>query len=165
LKIDITTQSKEGIFSYRVGSVILDSGKILMATNSGSDHYYTVGGRVKLGESAQEAVLREVFEELDFALEIDRLMFIHENFFILGADATPFHEVALFFLMKPHRLLSGAKFNSIKENYGEVSFHWLPIDNLKNVNIFPEFFGYELDNISTEVRHLITKDGATSCLN
>jgi len=87
----------EGRFNYRVGAIILDAGQILMVRNSGSPFYYTVGGRVKFGESAREAVLREVCEETQMRLVIDRLAYIHENFFAPEGENAFYHEVCLFF--------------------------------------------------------------------
>ena len=52
-----------------------------MASNETSDYYYSVGGGVHLNETAEEAVIREVFEETGIHYEVDRLVFIHENFF------------------------------------------------------------------------------------
>lgn len=45
---------------------------------------YSVGGHIQFGETAEEAVAREVFEETGVKLEIDHLGFIHENFFYGG---------------------------------------------------------------------------------
>lgn len=52
-----------------------------MVENDRFDHMYSVGGRIKFGETAEESVVREVFEETGMKMEIDRLGFIHENFF------------------------------------------------------------------------------------
>ena len=52
--------------------------------------YYSVGGRVKFGESLEKAVLREVKEETGIEAEIDRMAFVHENFFT-DDDGTDFH--------------------------------------------------------------------------
>ena len=62
---DIVFDAAESRFNYRVGAIIIDSGKILMVKNVDNfiSFYYTVGGRVRLDESAEEAVLRESFEE------------------------------------------------------------------------------------------------------
>lgn len=45
------------------------------------NYLYSVGGRIKFGETAQEAVVREVPEETGVKMEIDRLGFVHENYF------------------------------------------------------------------------------------
>jgi len=59
-----------------------------------------------LGETAEDAVKREVLEETGIVYEIDHLAVIHENFFdenqgtLKGVDC---HEIAMYFLVKPRR--------------------------------------------------------------
>ena len=159
---DITVRVAEGKFNYRVGAIIIDSGETLMVRNSGSPFYYTVGGRIQFGESAQEAVLREAFEETLIHLEIDRLAYIHENFFVADGDGEVYHEVCLFFLMKQNSLLREMKHKSFQEEYGDVTFHWLPVNSLKDVHLYPEFFKTELLNLANETRYVVTKNGVTT---
>jgi ADP-ribose pyrophosphatase YjhB (NUDIX family) len=158
---DIFIKTLDGAFNYRVGAIIVNSGNILMVKNSGASFFYTVGGRVKFGESAQEAVLRESFEELQIQLEIDRLAYIHENFFVLESDNEFYHEISLFFLMRHNNQLKGIKHNSFEEEYGNVSLHWLPIKDLKDIQLYPEFFRTELPNSSNDIKHFVTKNGST----
>lgn len=157
---DISLKMEGGCFNLRVGAIITDAGKILMVKNSGMPFYYTVGGRVKFGDTAEESVLREAFEETEISFEIDRLAFIHENFFTFEASGEFFHEISLFFLMKPNsqvkNMLSGHT-----EDYGEVGHHWLPIDKLDEEQIYPEFFKTELSTMQNGIRHFITRDGKT----
>ena len=160
-KVDISVHLKEGMFNYRVGAVILDEDKVLLAKNNGSEHYYTVGGRVRFGESAQEAVLREVYEELSVKLEIEKMIYIHENFFTWESNARPCHEIALFFLMKPNPQLRALKLDPVSEEYGDVSFHWLSVDELEKLTVYPDFLKFELRKRKKKVRHLITKSGKT----
>ena len=63
----------EGVINIRVGAIIIKDDKILMVKNNRDDYYYSVGGRIQFGETAEQAVKREVKEELGFEMEIDRL--------------------------------------------------------------------------------------------
>ncbi len=84
---DMSVPCENGIINIRVGAIIMQGGKFLMAGNDRSDYLYSVGGRVKFGETAEEAVKREVFEETGVEMEIDRLGFIHENYFVGDSPA------------------------------------------------------------------------------
>lgn len=81
MKHDLCVKMEDGILNIRVGAIIMKDDKFLMVENDRFDHMYSVGGRIKFGETAEEAVVREVFEETGIKMEIDRLGFIHENYF------------------------------------------------------------------------------------
>ena len=157
MKPDICIDMPGGKFNYRVGAIIQHNGKLLMVKNSGDSFYYTVGGRVKFGESAEDTVLREALEETGLPLEIKRLAFIHENFFTFSPEQEPCHEICMFFLMKPHEKLGEIR-QIFNEEYGEVSIHWLPIDKLENFELYPEFFKTALDNKYEHVQHIVTRN-------
>lgn len=72
---------EENWFRYRAGAIILEENSVLVATNDACDFCYSIGGGVHLDENAEEAVRREVLEETGLPYEIDRLAFVHENFF------------------------------------------------------------------------------------
>ena len=159
---DIMFDIEGGRFNYRVGAIIIDSGEILMTKNSDTPFYYTVGGRVRMGESAEEAVIREAFEETQILLEIDRLAYVHENFFVLESDGNFYHEISLFFLMKPSPALREAELVSFtEEGYGDIELHWLPISSLGGLRAYPDFLKDELPDISKGIKHFVTKGGVT----
>ena len=162
---DITLQADNGYFNYRVGAVILYENNVLMVKNDNYPYYYSVGGRVKFEETSENAVLREAYEETHLHFEIDRLAFIHENFFIGGfKNDQPFHEIALFFLMKPHSSIQNIKCESVGADGAKESLHWLPIETLLNYPVFPAFFKTELKALkSNKTGHFVTKDGHTFC--
>lgn len=77
---DMCVPCGEGLVNIRVGALILKDGKILMVESS-RGYLYSVGGRIKMGETAREAVVREVFEETGVKMPIKRLIAVHENYF------------------------------------------------------------------------------------
>jgi 8-oxo-dGTP pyrophosphatase MutT (NUDIX family) len=116
-------------FRYRAAAIIIEDGCVLLAGNELEDYYYSIGGGVHMGEKAEDAVIREVYEETGVRYEIDRLAVMHENFFnnnsgmLKGLEC---HEICLYFLMKPR----GTKeLNSNSFTFGvKEEMHWIPID-------------------------------------
>jgi ADP-ribose pyrophosphatase YjhB (NUDIX family) len=51
-------------FTYRVGAVVVREGHVLLIRNLSEDYWFTPGGRVELGGTAQAAVAREIAEEI-----------------------------------------------------------------------------------------------------
>ena len=100
---DMTVPCDNGLINIRVGAVIMKDGRFLMVGNERADYLYSVGGRVRFGETAEEAVVREVYEETGIRMEIDRLGFIHENYFYGDAPSNTgklIYEISFSFYMK-----------------------------------------------------------------
>ena len=85
---DLTLKIPEenAFLNIRVGAIIQKENKILMVHNEEFDYFYSVGGRIQFGETAEEAIVREVYEETGIFMEIERLGFISETFFIGDAE-------------------------------------------------------------------------------
>lgn len=144
-------------FRYRAAAIIIENNCILFAKNEIDDYYYSIGGGVHIGEKAEDAVLREVLEETGIHYEVERLVFIHENFFIGSGSLEGFkcHEIAFYFLMKSkgEKKLNSNSYSSlgVKEY-----MHWIPIDKLKDYKAFPTFFTDKIRNINDRVEHIVT---------
>lgn len=155
---DLTIAIDEGILNIRVGAIIMRDKKILMVGNEHSDYLYSVGGRVKFGETAEEAVVREVMEETGVKMDVERLGFVHENFFI-GDAATnigkKIYEISFFFFMDVPDDFEPVC-NSFTEDKQKEHLTWIEIDTDKKY--YPEFFREELGSISQDVKHFVTKD-------
>lgn len=154
---DMSVPCEEGMLNIRVGAIILRDGKFLMVGNNGRPEYlYSVGGRIKFGETAEEAVKREVLEETGYELEIDRLGFVHENYFY-GDAPTNFgkliYEISFFFYMKVPDDFE-PECNSSTEDDSDEFLRWITPD--EPVKYFPEFFRHELKNPTDSVKHFVT---------
>ena len=147
-------------FRYRAAAIIVEDDCALLVTNDNEDYYYSVGGGVHMGESAEEAVLREVFEETGVHYEIDRLAVIHENFFSQGSGSLAgleCHEIAFYYLMKP----TGIKqFHNTSITAGDAveTLKWIPIEDYEKYHAFPSFLGEYLRKNHTGIEHIVTKE-------
>lgn len=153
---DLTLPCDQGLVNIRVGAVILKDGRFLMVGNEREDCLYSVGGRVKFGETAQEAVIREVFEETGIKMEIDRLGFIHENYFWGNTPEKGnrlIYEISFFFYMKvpnDFRPVSG----SFTEDGAKEYLAWCLPDDPRRM--YPAFFRTELMHPTDGVKHFVT---------
>lgn len=147
---DMTVPCGGGFINIRVGAIIMRDGKVLMAKNAGHDYYYSVGGRIQFGETAEQAVIREVREETGTTLEIDRLGFVHQNYFI--GDVPPIvgkviYELSFFYYMKvPEDFSPNLEINSCGE-----FLEWISPDTDKT--IYPEFYRTELSKPQNGIKY------------
>ena len=77
-KMDITYTSGNDKFNYRVCAMIISDGKILAMHDDRSPYFYLPGGRVTHGETAEDAVIREVQEELGITANIERPLWLNQ---------------------------------------------------------------------------------------
>ncbi len=147
-------------FRYRAAAIIIENNCVLFAGNEREDYLYSIGGAVHMGETAEDAVLREVFEETGIHYEIDRLAVIHENFFDSNTGALKdlsCHEISFYFLMKPR---GTQELSSHSTTIGGIKedMHWIPIEDLGKYKAFPSFMKDYLSRAHTEIEHIVTDE-------
>ncbi len=139
-------------FNYRVCAIIIDNNRILAMHDERSPYYYLPGGRVKIGETAEQAVIREVEEELAIKARIVRPLWLNQAFFNEDVDHLNYHELCIYFLIDVSDtdiLRRGEKFR-IKENKHTYEFEWLDFKRLKNEYFYPIFIKDEIFNLPKE---------------
>ena len=112
-----------------------------------------------MGETAEDAVKREVFEETGVNYEIDYLTVIHENFFdesngtLKGLNC---HEISFYFMMKPR---GTQELNSDSYTFGvKEEMHWIPIEELDKHKAFPSFLKDYLSREHSGIEHIVTDE-------
>ncbi len=152
---DCCYKTNSGIFNYRVGAIILREGKLLMVNNNRDRYYYSVGGRVRFGETTQAALKREVFEEIGTGCTIGKLALIHENLF--EERGIKYHELALFYFVD---LPADAvlHFEQLTDRGFTEKFEWLPTDELDSLMLYPEVLKSEIYRLQQGVSHIVTNE-------
>jgi 8-oxo-dGTP pyrophosphatase MutT (NUDIX family) len=125
-----------------VGAIIEKDGKILMVGNEDVDYLYSVGGRIQFGETAQQAVVREVWEETGVTIEVERLAFVEENYFYADTPSKMgkvIYEIGYYFYMKVPQDFSPVCRSATADDQKEF-LRWVSAED--KIRTFPDFFTY-----------------------
>ena len=139
--MDLSFVTAEGKFNYRVCAIILSDGKILAMKDERSPYFYLPGGRVKMGETAEDAVIRELEEELGIMPKIVRPLWLNQAFFVEDVDGLHYHELCLYFLMDVSGtgLLDRGERFTLHEGSHKHDFEWLAFERLRDAYFYPLF--------------------------
>ncbi len=146
--VNVPYDSIYGIY-IRTEGVMRRGNRILLSRAEGDDVWVLPGGSVKLYETTEEALKREILEEVGFEIEVERLLWIIENMFDFeSSDLAPqfppgkYHDIHFAYLMKPKE--EGGDW--LKEEFYGVEDDWAPDKVLKLV--FRWFAPDEFDDIN-----------------
>ena len=147
-------------FNYRIVGVAIHDGRVLLHRAEGEPFWTLPGGRAEHGETAQEALTREMREELGVDVEVERLLWIVENFF--DYDRWQYHEIALYFLMRlpPESAPLGAEGFDGVDGTIALRFEWHPLhrDALEALPLQPAFLPEALTNLPATPAHIVQRD-------
>lgn len=156
--IDCAFRTEEGRFYYCVRAVIIRNGKLLAMHDDVSPYYYLVGGKVGMGETAEEAVLREVKEELGVEARIERALWLAQNFYTEKVKNERYHELGLYFLLNVNDdELTEDEF-TVKEGKHTLRFEWLPFEKLQDEYFYPTFLKSKIFDLPKRLEMLIEKE-------
>lgn len=144
-------------FSHRAAGVVVESGRALLQRSELDPWWVVPGGRVEMRESAEEAMKREMREELGVDVTVERLLWILENFF--EYDSVTHHAVELYFLVALPRnsALRHAEglIETTDERGGRLFNRWVPIDALAELEIRPTFLRDALASLPEVPTHIV----------
>lgn len=152
MKLDITFKVENDKFNYRVCAMMIYNDKILAMHDERSPYYYLPGGRVAMGETAENAVIREVQEELGITPKIVRPLWLNQAFFKEDVDNLNYHEICIYFLMDitDTELLKRDQKFTLKEGKHTHIFEWLEFERLKDEYFYPLFLKKDIFNLPDE---------------
>lgn len=128
---DLTIDFDDCKINIRVGAIIKNKNQILLCMIKNTDFWFVPGGRVKTLESTEEAIIRELNEEIGDNFKLLNSCIFSENFFI--HNNIKFHEFCTYYFAhwKKEQI-------EIKPSKNEI-FKWFDINEIENLNIKPGF--------------------------
>ena len=156
----ITFRQGERQFVFRTVGVMVQNGRVLLHRANGNDFWSLPGGRVEFLEKAESAIVREMGEELEVDVTVERLLWVVENFFETGDISC--HELALYFLLNlpdncPIRYKTGDFYGQDEIYKGKrtsLIFHWFALYQLEMLTLYPDFLKTSLQALPRNVRHI-----------
>ena len=115
-----------------VRGVAICDGRLLLCRAKGGKSTYLPGGHIEFGESAREALLREVREELGVEATTGRFLGVVENSFL--QHGKPHAEINVVFELK----FAAVPAAEAKEDW--IEFEWRKLEDLGEANLLPEAF-------------------------
>lgn len=156
---------KDWIFSaedyscdVRVAAVLVRDGKILVQKDADGTEYALPGGHIRIGETLEDGLIREMMEETGVEIECKRLLWSEECFWEWKGRKA--HNLSFYYLIALRDgfdIPDHGEFVSQKDN-PNVVVGWMPVDQLQNATIYPAFIKEEIKELNGPIKHFVTKE-------
>ncbi len=145
------------ICELRAAAVLVEDGNILVQREAGGDEYALPGGHVKAGETLEDALKRELFEEAGLRIACRRLLWSEECFWHWNGKMA--HGIAFYYLIEalPDSPPIRDGIWTAQRDNPRVEYGLLPIERLKDATVYPEFLKDEIACLDGPMRHFVSK--------
>lgn len=144
--MDLTVVLDNKKLNIRACALIIHNNKLLVHNNVNESHVALVGGRVKIGESSEDTLKREIKEEMGKEIEILEYVSTIENFF--DADDMPYHEIMFVYKVDFKNDEDKKIIDSIKniEGEDELRYDWIDLDKIEEYPLKPQILKSMIKN-------------------
>ena len=141
----------------RVAGVLVRDGKILVQRDHDGSEYALPGGHVRVGETTEGALLREYCEETGAEIVCQRLLWTEECFWEWNGTQT--HNISFYYRIE---LAEGADIPDLgafvpHRDNDAVVIGWMPIEQLSEVTVYPEFIHEAIKDLNAPPAHYVTR--------
>ncbi len=158
----ISIKWDEGWFGARAVGVMLDGrNHVLLSRLEDDDVWVLPGGAIALHETLNAAVKREFIEETRFEIEVHRLLWILENYFIFNGKRA--HDIGFYFLVSPKEAkgvweqdeFAGQEELHTPDRSWVLVFKWFDTAKLNKLNLKPSILIELLKDIPEHPTHVV----------
>lgn len=149
--MDIRIKSEEGNFKFRVVGLLKRGDKFLVQKIADNTFFCLPGGHVELGETTDEAIVREMSEELNFDVNVDRLIMVLENIF-KTKGGKPFNELGYYYLLSSDNA-PDKDWERVEIDKGEpkkLVFKWVTEKELVELDFRPSLLKKYITNLPAQ---------------
>ena len=135
--MDLSVVLNNQKLNIRACAIIIHDNKLLVHNNVNESHVALVGGRVKIGESSEQTLKREIMEEMGKEIEIMEYVSTIENFF--EADDMPYHEIMFVYRVDFKNEEDKKIIETIHnvEGEDELRYDWIDLDKIDEYPLKP----------------------------
>ena len=136
--MDLKIKTEKEEFHGRSCGIINQDDKFLIMRVNKTPYYHIPGGHIEIGEDSEQAIIREIKEEIGCEVEEANLFAIQENFWT--RDNKKCHGIEFYYIIKLKQQLQMKNCEKIENDKGEeklLEFKWLTPKELKNIDLRP----------------------------
>ena len=136
--MDLKIKTEKEEFHGRACGIIKQDDKFLIMRVNKTPYYHIPGGHIEIGEDSEQAIIREIKEEIGCEVEEANLFAIQENFWT--RDNKKCHGIEFYYIIKLKQQLQMKNCEKIENDKGEeklLEFKWLTPKELKNIDLRP----------------------------
>ena len=125
-------------FHGRTCGIIKQDNKFLIMKVNKTSYFHIPGGHIEIGEDSEQAIIREIKEEVGCEVEKTHLFAIQENFW--ERNNKKCHGIEFYYIIEPKQQLEMKNYQRIEEDNGKellLEFKWVNIHELKEIDLRP----------------------------
>ena len=158
---DILFKTDDYVFSYRAAGICIQNDRILLQKPTNDNGFAFPGGHAAFGGTNEETLIREFKEEIGADISVGELKWVGEIFFPWGEK--PCHQICLYYTVvieDGHTPKEGAFLaqEQLEGRNFELEFHWVPIDKISDIEIYPANAIQLLENLNDNVQHFVYRE-------
>ena len=159
--MDVKVKADNIKFKFRVSGIIIEDNKVLVDRYDDVS-YCLPGGYVNVGETSEEAIIRELKEEIDLDFIIDSFVGVDECFFNnrkgVRTQAIDFYYKMSF---KNKDDINNIDYDRVEDDHGKIVNHhftWIDLNEVNNHLIRPEQIKDVIINDIRDFHYIIIDD-------